>query len=146
MNLRASNKMNQCQFTLICENLWLNYKPFLKKQTQFFPFLSPKTAFCPKTKPIKANQSQFKPNFIPFYAKQTQTSLFSTQKQQFSPKTNPKQTQTKPNHWIAKMNLYHVLTKRYEKIRLFKRNENKPKTNPISSAEATADRSVSICG
>ena len=50
--------MNQCQSTLICENLWLNYKPFLKKQTQFFPVSSPKTT-------IYKNQSQFKPNSNP---------------------------------------------------------------------------------
>ena len=67
---------------------------------------------------------------IPFYAKRTQTSLFPDQKQRFHPKTNPKQTQTKPNCKTAKMNLYPLLSKRYEKIRLFDRNENKPKSNP----------------
>jgi hypothetical protein len=46
------------------------------------------------------------------------------------------------------MNLYYVLTKRYEKKRLFDRNENKPKiyrgeaqrrrTNPILPAVALA--------
>ncbi len=47
-------------------NLWLNYKPFLKKQTQFFPFFSPKTAIWRKNEPkTKPNQSQFKPNSKP---------------------------------------------------------------------------------
>ncbi len=76
---------------------------YLKKQTQFYAFLGPKTAISPKTKPI--------------------------------------QTQTKPICKTAKMNVYPLLTKRYEKKRLFDRNENKPKiyhgeaqrrrTNPI---------------
>ena len=39
-------------------NLWLNYKPFLKKQTQFYAVFGPKTAVCRK-------QSQFKPNSNP---------------------------------------------------------------------------------
>jgi hypothetical protein len=47
-----------CTFTF---DFYLNKLPYLKKQTQFYPFLSPKTAFCPKTKPI---QSQNKPKFI----------------------------------------------------------------------------------
>ena len=136
--------------------------PYLKKQTQFFPFLSPKTLFCQKQTQFKANLNPIKPNLNPiiwlyltiknsvnsvainksvksaksaskinaFYAKQTQTSSYLAQKPQFHQKTNPKRTQTKPNRWIAKMNLYPLLTKHYEKIRLFERNENKPKTNP----------------
>ena len=136
--------VNQCLIT-ICENLWLNFILYLKKQTQFFPFSSPKTTIPPNPNPI---QSQFKPNqtqscqnsattafsavkIIPFYAKRTQTSSFLPQKPRFRQKTNPKQTQTKPNRKTAKMNLSYVLTKRYEKKRLFERNENKPKTNPI---------------
>ncbi len=108
--------------------------PFLKKQTQFFPLSSPKTAIPPNPNPIqsqfKPNQTQFKPNFMAFYAKRTQLSPFSAQKPRFHQKTNPKQTQTKPNRWIAKMNVCPLLTKHYEKIRLFDRNENKPKSNP----------------
>ena len=63
---------------------------------------------------------------------------FLPQKQRFHQKTKPKQTQTKPNRKTAKMNLYPLLTKRYEKKRLFERNENKPKfitANPDSSGE-----------
>ena len=104
--------------------------PFLKKQTQFYAVFGPKTPFCLKTKPI---QTQFKPNFMAFYAKRTQTSSFSTQKRSFSQKTNPKRTQTKPICKIPKINLYPLLSKHYEKIRLFDRNENKPKTKPKQS-------------
>ncbi len=156
--------MNQCQSTLICENLWLNYKPFLKKQTQFFPVFSPKTTISPKSKPnSNPIQTQFfglkminlaypacpaivlqgrrriifskntvlicvnqclniiRENSwiktIPFYAKRTQTSQFSAQKPRFCQKTNPKRTQTKPNCKTPKINLYPLLSRRYEKIR-----------------------------
>ncbi len=79
-------------------------------------------------KSVKSAKSASKINA--FYAKQTQTSQFSAQKPRFCSKTNPKQTQTKPNWKTTKMDLYPVLTKRYEKKRLFERNENKPKTKP----------------
>ena len=42
-----------------------------------------------------------------------------------------KRTQTKPICKTAKMNVYPLLTVYYENLRLFERNENKPKTNPI---------------
>ena len=90
-------------------------------------------------KSVKSAKSASKINA--FYAKRTQTSSFSAQKPRFHPKTNPKQTQTKPNCKIPKINLFPLLSKCYEKIRLFDRNENftrrslgeggKPKTNPI---------------
>ncbi len=51
---------------------------------------------------------------IPFYAKRTQTSSLSAQKPRFHPKTNPKRTQTKPNGFDAKMNIYPLLTVYYE--------------------------------
>ena len=79
-------------------------------------------------KSVKSAKSASK--IIPFYAKRTQTSSFLPQKPRFYQKTNPKQTQTKPNRKTAKMNLSPLLTKRYEKKRLFDQNENKPKTNP----------------
>ena len=56
---------------------------YLKKQTQFFPFLSPKTAFY-------QNQSQFKPNSKP---KQTQ----------FKAKTNPIQSQSNPIYPMTRL-------------------------------------------
>ncbi len=112
-NITVSICVNQCLNT-ICENLWLKTKPYLKKQTQFFPISSPKTTIPPNPKPIQSQlkpiQTQFLPlkiirvnswnsllKTIPFYAKRTQTSPFSAQKPRLCQKTNPKQTQTKPN-------------------------------------------------
>ncbi len=114
----------------ICENSWIK-TTYLKKQTQFFPVFSPKTAFCQKQSQFKANFNPIQSQSKPFYAKRTQTSSFSAQKRSFHQKTNPKRTQTKPNCKTAKINLCPVLTRRYEKIRLYDRNENKAKTNPI---------------
>ena len=146
--------VNQC-LNIICENLWLNFILYLKKQTQFFPVSSPKTTIPPIQTQFKANSNPIQTQFftlkmnnlvypvifskntvlicvnqclkiirvnswiktIPFYAKRTQTSLFPAQKQRFGEKTNPKRTQTKPNGFDAKMNLYPVIIKRYEKIR-----------------------------
>ena len=55
--------VNQCLNT-IRENLWLNFIPYLKKQTQFYAVFGPKTAFCQKTNPI---QSQLNPIQTQFF-------------------------------------------------------------------------------
>ncbi len=115
--------VNQC-LNIIRVNSWnLLLKNFSLNSD--FGELSRVVSSVAINKSVKSAKSAAKINA--FYAKRTQTSLFPAQKQRFGEKTNPKQTQTKPNHWITKMNLYPVLTKRYEKIRLFERNENKPK-------------------
>ncbi len=88
----------------------LQIHSFLKKQTQFYAFFGPKTAFCQIQTQFKANlnpiQTQSCLNSalsafsavktIPFYAKRTQTFPLSAQKPRFSKKqtqNEPKQTQ-----------------------------------------------------
>ena len=66
---------------------------------------------------IRVNSWNLLLKTIPFFAKRTQTFPLSAQKPRFHQKTNPKRTQTKPNGFDAKMNLYPVIIKRYEKIR-----------------------------
>ena len=61
----------------------------------------------------------------------------------FQPKNDyfaEKQTQTKPNGFDAKMNLNPLLTNYYEKLRLFRQNENKPKTKPKQTQKITFSR------
>ncbi len=113
----------------ICEISGPKYTLF-EKTNPILCVFQPKNHDLPKTKPI---QTQFKPNYLAlfnyknsvqsaskinaFYAKRTHTSSLSAQKPQFHQKTNPKRAQTKPNRKTAKMNLYPLLTERYEKIR-----------------------------
>ena len=80
----------------------------------------------------------------PFYAKQTQTSSFSAQKSRFRQKTKPKQTQTKPNGYLPKMNASPLLTRYYEKLRLSGRNENKPNSNPNFWAYSITENVFSV--
>ena len=111
----------------ICEISGPKYNLF-EKTNPILCVFQPKNDDLQKPKPI---QSQFKPNqtqfcqnsaksaksaskIQPFYAKRTQTSSLSAQKPRFHPKTNPKRTQTKPNGFDAKMNIYPLLTVYYE--------------------------------
>ncbi len=80
----------------------------------------------------------------PFYAKQTQISPILRQKSRFRQKTNPKQTQTKPNGYLPKMNANPLLTRYYEKLRLSGRNENKPKSNPNFWADSLTENVFSV--
>ena len=48
----------QGEIAAACSRNGFLESPFLKKQSQFYPFFGPKTAICPKTKP---KQTQFKP-------------------------------------------------------------------------------------
>jgi len=55
----------------------------------------------------------------------------SQKRTQNEPKTNPIEPNSKPIGYLQKMNVYPLLTKRYEVLQLFERNENKPNSNPI---------------
>ena len=94
---------------------------------------------CLKADPSRL-KAENKPNLLEaqMNANKVLTKNYEEYRPPTPPKTNPIQTQYKPNSnpdpyylKVAKMNVTNVLTTGYENIRLFRRAENKPNSNPI---------------
>ncbi len=121
MLIRVNQRQKNCSVTspalsevegfsvaYIVFSLW-QYTTFVESPLQIHLFLKKQTQF-----------------FLVFGPK---TAIYPKNK----PKTNPIQTQSNPICTRPKMSLCPFIIKRYENIRLYDRNENEPKTNPIFS-------------
>ena len=131
-NISASFAFSAVKYFVIFGKYQMSNYTLFEKTNPIFPCFQPQNTILPKTNPI---QSQFlsacggQSQIYTFLCKTNPNFPVFSPKTAISPKNEPKTNPNKANGFDAKMNLYSVLTRHYEKIRLFARNENEPKTN-----------------